>query len=124
MPNNFLVPETKVDANGSGPALELGVSAGKPVLLSLGITKIAEQESLDVAIWGSADGQEWGAAPVAAFTQKFYAGVYAMLVDLGKHPEVQQLQARWKVARWGVGPAQPVFTFYVFAEPAPASVAA
>ena len=119
MPNNFLVPETQVEANGSGPVMELGSSAGQTILLSLGITKIAEQQSLDVSIWGSADGQEWGTKPLLAFPQKFYVGIYAILLDLGKHPEVKQLQARWQVARWGVGPTKPVFQFYTFAEPAP-----
>jgi hypothetical protein len=124
MPNNFLVPETQVQANGSGPALELGASAGQPILLTLGITKIVEQESLEVAVWGSADGQEWGSAPLIAFPQKFYDGTYSILLDLGKRPEVKFLQARWKVARWGVGSTQPMFRFYVFAEPAPATLAA
>lgn len=125
MPNNFLVPpDSQVEANGSGRVLELGASAGRMVLLTLGITKIVEQESLDVSIWGSADGKEFGAAPLFAFPQKFYVGVYAALLDLSKHPDVRCLQARWKVARWGVGSTKPMFTFYVFAEPAPVPVAA
>jgi hypothetical protein len=124
MPNNFLVPETTVVANGNGPVLDLGSEAGQPLLLTLGITKILEQESLDVSIWGSADGQEWGAAPLLAFPQKFYVGVYALLLDLSGRPEIKHLQARWKVARWGVGSTKPQFTFYVFAEPAPATLAA
>ena len=117
MPNDFLVPETKVEANGSGPVMEVGASAGKTILLTLGITKIVEQESLDVEIWGSADGKEFGAAPLMAFPQKFYAGAYAILLDLSQHPEARYLQARWKVARWGVGATTAMFTFYVFAEP-------
>ena len=125
MPNNFLVPpDTKVEANGNGPVLELGSSAGQTVLLNLGITKIVEQESLDVSIWGSVDGKEFGAAPLLVFPQKFYVGVHASLLDLSRHPDVKYLQARWKVARWGVGFTKPMFTFYVFAEPAPASAAA
>jgi hypothetical protein len=117
MPNNFLVPETQVEKDGAGPALDLGSSAGGPIALNLGITKILEQESLDLSVWGSADGKEWGAKPLAAFPQKFYDGTYTILVDLSAHPEVRYLQARWKVARWGVGSTQPSFTFYVFAEP-------
>jgi hypothetical protein len=125
MLNNFLVPpDTRIEANGTGPALELGPAAGQVLLLTLGITKIVEQESLDVAIWGSADGQEWGAAPLLAFPQKFYAGVYGLLLDLSKHPEVKHLQARWKVARWGVGSTKPMFEIYLFTEPAPAEAAA
>ena len=118
MPNNFLVSETRVEADGAAPTLDLGPSAGRTLLLTLGITKIVEQESLDVAIWGSADGNDWGAKPLLAFPQKFYAGTYTLLLDLSAKPDVRRLQARWKVARWGVGSTKPMFTFYVFAEPA------
>jgi len=41
-------------------------------LLTLAITNIIEQESLDVSIFGSADGATWDPKPVAAFPQKFY----------------------------------------------------
>jgi hypothetical protein len=119
MPNSFLLPETHVEKDGSGPALELGSTAGAPIALTLGINKILEQESLDVAIWGSADGQDWGTKPLAAFPQKFYEGVYTILLDLGAKPDVRHLQARWKVARWGVGPTTPSFGFYIFVEPFP-----
>jgi hypothetical protein len=121
MPNNFLVPETKVQANGSGPVLDLGSSAGRTLLLTLGITKIVEQESLDVDIWGSPDGKDWGAKPLLSFPQKFYTGTYTLLLDLTGRPEIRYLQARWKVARWGVGSTTPMFHFYIFAEPAPAA---
>jgi hypothetical protein len=117
MPNSFLVPETKVTEDGTGPVLNLGPAAGKMLLLTLGITDIVEQESLDVAVWGSADGADWGAQPLLAFPQKFYRGTYALLLDLSERPEVRHLQARWKVARWGVGSTTPLFGFYVFAEP-------
>ena len=117
MPNNFLVPETTIEANGAGPALQLGPAAGKTLLLTLGVTKIVEQESLDLSIWGSADGNDWGAKPLAAFPQKFYAGIYTLLLDLSGKPEVKHLQARWQVSRWGVGSTTPLFKFYVFAEP-------
>ncbi len=117
MPNTFLIAETKVAENGSGPAVPLGTSAGKMLLLTLGITKIVEQESLDVSIWGSADGNDWGKQPLLAFPQKFYQGTYALLLDLSRRPEVKHVQARWQVARWGVGSTTPMFVFYLFAEP-------
>ena len=117
MPNNFLLPETKVETNGTGPALELGASAGRSLLLTMGITKIVEQQSLDVSVWGSVDGADWGAQPLLAFPQKFYTGTYALLLDLDPRPEIRYLRAQWKVARWGVGSPTPMFVFYVFAEP-------
>jgi len=119
MPNNFLVPETKVEEKGTGPALVLGASAGAALLLTLGITKIVEQQSLDLSIWGSADGQQWEAKPLLAFPQKFYVGTSTLLLDLSSRPEIRYLRAHWQVARWGVGSNRPLFVFYVFAEPLP-----
>src|SRR5437762_2804154 len=60
----FLVPEITVEANGESAPLTLGAAAGKPVLLTLAITGIVEQESLDASIFGSANGTEWAPAPL------------------------------------------------------------
>ena len=54
------------------------------LLLTLGITRIIEQESLDLTIWGSANGDTW--TQIAAFPQKFYCGTYSLLVDLTTAP--------------------------------------
>jgi len=115
---NFLVPETEQRANGESEPIELGDSRGKLICLTLGITRIIEQESLDVAIYGSADGKEWGAKPLAAFPQKFYCGTYTILLDLSQHPDITHLKAVWKMNRWGRGEPKPLFGFYVFAEEA------
>lgn len=117
MAPDFLVPETTIHEKGSGPVLELGEAQGKLLLLTLGIVDIVEQESLDISIWGSADGEQWGDKPLRAFPQKFYKGTYHILLDLSPHPEVRFLRAEWKVNRWGVGSHTPMFRFYVFAEP-------
>jgi len=51
----FLVPErTVVNAKGDGPALDVSRAEGRIFLLTLAITNIIEQESLDVSIFGSA----------------------------------------------------------------------
>ena len=44
----FLVAETVVREEGAGQELALGASQGKRLLLTLGITRIVEQESLGV----------------------------------------------------------------------------
>ena len=110
---SFLVPEITIEANGESEPASISAAAGKPILLTLAITRIVEQESLDVSIWGSADGKEWGAKPVAVFPQKFYQGVYEIFLDLGKTPEVQFLRAKWAVNRWGVGSPKPQFSFLI-----------
>ena len=109
----FLVPEIAIDADGESAPVELGENAGKCFLVTLAITKIAEQQSLDVSIWGSEDGVTWSEKPVLAVPQKFYFGVYQLLMDLGGHPGVRFLKAKWHVNRWGVGDTKPHFTFLV-----------
>jgi len=112
----FLLPETTIREAGNGSELDLGESTGGVVLLTLGITRIIEQESLDVAIWGSADGNDWGAKPLLSFPQKFYCGTYQILLDLTQHPEVKYVRVKWSAQRWGKGDSRPLFGFYVFAQ--------
>jgi hypothetical protein len=116
----FLVPETTVHTNGEGSAFALAALSDSPagsVLITLGITKVVEQQALTISIHGSPDGAQWTAAPLAALPQKFYTGVSSLVLDLRKHPDVRYIRAQWKVARWGRGDKTPSFTFYVFAEP-------
>ena len=112
----FLLPETTVREAGNGSDLDLGESQGRTVLLTLGITRIIEQESLDVSIFGSADGNEWGTKPLITFPQKFYCGTYQILVDLTQHPDVKFVRVKWNAQRWGKGDGKPLFGFYVFAQ--------
>jgi len=113
---NFLLPEQTVRQNGAGPALDLGAHAGTVLSITLGINRIIEQESLDLTIWGSPDGENWGSKPLTRFPQKFYCGVYSLLLDLSDHPEVKHIRCDWKVSRWGRGEPTPLFGLYVFAE--------
>ena len=112
----FLIPETTIDSNGSTDSIDLGESAGNMLLLTLGILDIVEQESLDIAIWGSEDGEEWGEKPIRTFPQKFYAGTYQILCPLDASPNIRHLRVEWRVHRWGVGSTTPMFKLYLFAE--------
>ncbi len=78
----FLLTETTVREAGTGPELALGEQQGGTLVLTLGITRIIEQESIDLSIWGSADGTDWGTKPLATFPQKFYCGTYQIIADL------------------------------------------
>jgi hypothetical protein len=111
----FLLPETTVREPGEGAELDLGEQQGGALILTLGITRIIEQESIDVSIWGSADGQDWGVKPLVSFPQKFYCGTYQILLDLSDRP-VQHLRAKWHVNRWGKGDPKPLFTIYLFVQ--------
>jgi hypothetical protein len=115
-----LVPEkTVVAAKGDGAAVEIGSPANRVFLLTLHITRIIEQESLDVSVWGSADGNAWGDKPLLAFPQKFYAGQHPLLLDLTKSPNVKFLRAHWEVNRWGRGTETPMFEFGLQAREVP-----
>lgn len=115
---NFLLEDQVVRQDGAGLPVDLGDSRPEFLNLTLGITRIIEQESLDVSIWASTDGENWGEKPVAAFPQKFYCGVYTILVDMTGHSGAKYLRAQWKVNRWGRGEQKPLFGFYLFAKPA------
>ena len=112
----FLVPETTVREAGAGPELSLGDQQGETLLLTLGITRILEQESIDVSIWGSLDGQSWSSKPLLSFPQKFYCGTYQILLDLTQQTDVKYLRAKWQLNRWGKGDPKPLFTIYLFAQ--------
>jgi hypothetical protein len=112
----FLLPETTIREAGAGPDTSLGDQAGGTLILTLGITRIIEQESIDISIWGSADGSDWGAKPLVSYPQKFYCGTYQVLLDLSEHPDAKYLRVKWQVNRWGRGDPKPLFTVYLFAQ--------
>ena len=113
---SFLIPDAVIREDGEGPEISLGSSQVKLLLLTLGITRIIEQESLDVSIWGSADKVNWGAKPLVSFPQKFYCGTYQLLLDLTEHADIQYLRAKFKVNRWGHGEPKPLFGVYLFVQ--------
>lgn len=123
MMDAFLVPEkTTVTAKGDGSSVELNPAQGRVFLLTLAITDIVEQESLDVSIYGSADGAAWDAKPIVAFPQKFYREESPLLLDLAARPEVKFIRAHWEVARWGRGSETPMFEFHVRLQEVPEEI--
>jgi len=118
-----LVPAgTVVTAKGDGPAVDLSNAAGRVFLATLSITKIIEQESLDVSIFGSADGATWEPKSIAAFRQEFYTGETPLLLDLSAHPNVRFVRAHWEVARWGRGTETVMFEFGVTLKEIPVDI--
>ena len=123
MIDTFLVPEkTLVNAKGDGPAVDVTGAVNRVFLLSLEITKIIEQESLEVSVYGSVDGATWSAKPIVSFPQKFYCEQSPMLLDLKAHPDVKWVRAHWEVARWGRGTETPMFEFSVRLKEVPAEI--
>jgi hypothetical protein len=121
----FLVPEnTVVNAQGDGPRLDVSAAEGRIFLLTLAITNIIEQESLDVSIYGSVDGATWDARPIKAFPQKFYREEVPVLLNLTARPEVRFIRAHWEVNRWGRGVETPMFEFCVTLREVPQEILA
>src|SRR5579864_6486631 len=123
MTEAVLVPaNTVATAKGDGPTVDVNNSTTRAFLVTLTITKIIEQESLDVSIYGSADGAAWEPKSVAAFPQKFYCGETPLVLDLTAHPHVKFVRAHWEVARWGRGTETPMFEFGVCMKWIPANI--
>jgi hypothetical protein len=121
--NSFLVAEkTVVAAKGDGDAIDVSAATSRVFLLTLDITNIIEQESLDVSVYGSADGAAWSPKPIVCFPQKFYREQSPLLLDLAAHPDVKFVRAHWEVARWGRGTETPMFEFGVTMREVPANI--
>ncbi|MEZ5400435.1 MAG: hypothetical protein R2729_12255 [Bryobacteraceae bacterium] len=102
---------------------EDGVSPSWPVpdadtlRITVGITRIVEQESLDVVIEGApANEENW--RPLLYFARKFYCGEYSQSVQRDQVNDIDRLRVRWRISRWHNSGPQPLFQFYVTAEEA------
>ena len=122
-PEIILVPAgTVVSAKGDGSSIDVSSASGSVFLVTLSITKIIEQESLDISIYGSTDGSTWTPKSIAAFPQQFYTGEFPLLLDLSAHLDAKFIRAHWEVARWGRGTETPMFEFGVSMREVPAYI--
>ena len=103
--------------NGVSHPVDISSATGQALLLTLGITRIIQQESLDVEIHGSADGEQWTPRPIASFPKKYYCGTYSLILDLSEHPGLRFVRASWRMSHWGRGPVKPLFSFYLWTSP-------
>ena len=108
----FLVPETTIHENGNSEPIEAGPH---PLLVTLGVLDVIEQETLQLSIHGSSDGAAWNPEPLVAFPERFYPGVSAVYLGPSAHG-ARSIRAQWKVNRWGRGSKRPSFRFYVAVE--------
>jgi hypothetical protein len=107
----YILPENVARQDGTSAAIALEARRGKPLLLTLGVTRTIEQESLEMSICGSSDQKNWKV--LETFPQKFYCGTYSSTLDLARHPDVRYLRAEWRMNRWGSGDTEPLFGFYL-----------
>ena len=105
-----LIPyDTKVEENGDGEKVDVRASSTRTFFCVMVVTDQIEQESIDVSIWGSADGENWGAHPILKLPQRFYRGETRAVLELVLVPEVKFVRARWELNRWGRVAPLPMF---------------
>jgi hypothetical protein len=105
-----LIPAgTRLTGNGDGVAQDISGSATRTFLCSMVITDQIEQQSVDLSVWGSEDGQNWGAKPLLKMPQSFYRGETRQILDLTVKPNIKFIRAKWELARWGRVAPHPMF---------------
>jgi len=119
---NLVPARTRVTANGDGEKFDISSSKTRTFLCTLEITAQIEQESLDVSIRVSDDGESWGAKPFLMLPQQFYRGRTRLLLDVTIRPEARYIRAHWEVSRWGRVAPTPMFEFSLTLEEVPASM--
>ena len=108
----FLVcPNTIVATKGDSTPLDISPAESRVFLLTLSITAVIEQESLEISLFTSTDGTTWEPKAAASLPQKFYVGEYPLLLDLTAAPGAKFVRAHWELARWGRGATEPRFEF-------------
>lgn len=120
-----LIPEKSIiTAKGDGPAVEVSSATNRVFLLTLDISHVIEQESIEVTIFTSIDGEAWSPKPVLSFPQKFYREQTPMLLDLTAHADVKFIRAHWEVNRWGRGTDAVMFEVSLELREVPAEILA
>jgi hypothetical protein len=104
IPNDTLVKE-----NGFGAAVDIRTSQTRTFFCVMNVTDQIEQESVDVSIWGSTDGQNWGTHPVLKLPQQFYRAETRAVLDLTLVPEINFVRGGWDLNRWGRVAPLPMF---------------
>jgi hypothetical protein len=105
-----LIPAgTQLTTSGEGAPHDIGSAQTRTFLCSMLIADQIEQESVDISVWGSEDGQNWGKMPLLKMPQRFYRGETRQILDLSSKPEVRFLRAKWELVRWGRVAPHPMF---------------
>jgi hypothetical protein len=105
----LIPPDTRMEASADGASFNISESATRTFLCRLTVTDQIEQESLDVSIWGSANGETWPKRPLLKLPQQFYRGTTKLVLDLSLRSEVKFIRARWDLNRWGRVAPTPMF---------------
>jgi hypothetical protein len=106
---DLIPPSTLVEENGDGVKVDISASPTRTFLCTMLITDQIEQESLDISIWGSAYGEQWGTKPILKLPQQFYRGETRAVLELVLRPETKFIRAQWELNRWGRVAPLPMF---------------
>jgi hypothetical protein len=98
---DLIPPGTLLQENGHGEAVDIRSSSTRTFFCTMIIREQIEQESVDVSVWGSADGENWGTQPLLKLPQQFYKGETRAVLELTLVPEVNFIRANWDLNRWG-----------------------
>ena len=115
IPNDTLVKES-----GFSAPVDIRASQTRTFFCVMNITDQIEQESVDVSIWGSADGENWGTHPILKLPQQFYRGETRAVLDLTLVPEINFIRAGWDLNRWGRVAPLPMFVLGLHVKEIPA----
>jgi hypothetical protein len=116
-----LIPAgTRLTHDGESAPFDITASATRTFLCKMEITAQIEQESIEISVWGSADGSSWGKTPLLIMLQRFYKGETSQILDLSQRPEIRHIRARWKLVRWGRVTPHPMFELSFTAAEIPA----
>jgi hypothetical protein len=105
----LIPPGSVLQTSEDGYIFPIEESESRTFFCTLTVFDQIEQESLDVSIWGSPDGLNFGKRPVLRFPQQFYRGIAKMVLDVSLRPELKFVRARWEVNRWGRVAPTPMF---------------
>src|ERR1700730_5332087 len=100
---------TRVEENGAGEKIDVSASSTRTFFCLMIISDQIEQESIDLSIWGSANGEDWGAKPILKLPQRFYRGETRAVLELAFRPEAKFIRAQWDLNRWGRVAPLPMF---------------
>jgi hypothetical protein len=106
---DLIPPGTRLTVTGDGAPHDVSGSATRTFLCRMVIGEQLEQESVDLSVWGSADGQNWGTMPLLRMPQRFYRGETRQVLDLTFKPEIKFIRAKWELVRWGRVAPHPMF---------------
>jgi hypothetical protein len=122
MPMEFdlIAQGTLLQENGHGQVVDIRASATRTFYCVMNISDQIEQESVDISIWGSADGENWGTHPILKLPQQFYKSETRAVLDLTLVPAVTFIRAAWDVNRWGRVAPLPMFVLGLRLDEVPA----